>query len=365
MTKKHLVLITMILLALTLTFVLSGCAGTEDELKGKNIVVFELNGGTLEFKTSSVSTKINFAYHPGTYIVDPAEIPGYKIYKNEFVFTGWYTSPECNPGEKWDFASRTFDTESLTLYAGWEKAIQYTYTVYYVDGDVDVELGRYPVSAGEKFDDWLKYAESRKDYTPTGFFSDRQLTTPWDENTVHPGGESDLHIPVYVDYIEGSWSLVNDYTGLVNAVKNGKNVYLTENIDCLGEELYFSNPYSGILEGNGYSVSNFKIKMSGALIMPTYALFSGLEEGSEIRNVNFENVTYEMFGIPENVRKIKISALAKSANGTTVSNVTVTGKLLTDYEGELPTLLQPFYEEDSFGDVSGFTAVITVEKQAQ
>ena len=355
----------MVLLALTLTFVLSGCAGAEDELKGKNIVVFELNGGTLEFKTSSVNTKINFAYHPGTYIVDPAEIPGYRIYKNEYVFTGWYTSAECNPGEKWDFDSRTFDTETLTLYAGWEKAIQYTYTVYYVDGDRDVELGRYPVSEGEKFDDWLKYAESRDGYTPLGFYSDRQFTTIWDENTVHPGGESDLHIPVYVKYLEGNWSLINDYKSLVNAVKYGENVYLTGDIDCLGEELYFSNSYSGIFEGNGHSVSNFKIKKTGVLRMPTCTIFSDLGEGSVVRNVNFENVTYELLEVPENVLKIKISALAKSAKGTTVSNVTVTGKLVTDYTGELPTLLQPFYEEDSTGDVSSFTAVITVEKQAQ
>ena len=93
---------------------------------------------------------------------------------------------------------------------------------------------------------------------------------------------------------------------------------------------------------------------------PTCTIFSDLGEGSVVRNVNFENVTYELLEVPENVLKIKISALAKSAKGTTVSNVTVTGKLVTDYTGELPTLLQPFYEEDSTGDVSSFTAVITV-----
>ena len=365
MKKKLLILISMMLLAVTLTLTLSGCGGAENELEGKNIAVFELNGGTLEFKTSSVSTKINFAYHPGTYILDPAEIPGYKIYRNDFVFTGWYTSPECKPEEKWDFEANTFDTESLTLYAGWAKAIKYTFTVMYVDGEETVTLGTpYEVSEGDRFDDWRKYANDREGYTPMGYFSDPELTVPWDASTTHPGGDEDTDVPVYVSYIEGEWALTGDLATLERAVSSGKNVYLTNDIDCGGAELSLGS-YGGIFEGNGYKVGNFTVKKSGGVIMPVCSIFDELSKGAEIRNVTFDEVRYELFEISDIVRAVKVSALAKTASGAKVENVTVKGTLATDYDGELPKLLEPFYEDESEAEIGGFTAEITVEKQAQ
>ena len=64
--KKLLILISIIALALTLTIGLSGCSGSTDELEGKNIVTFKVNGGIFNYGTSSTKTSVNFAYHPGT-----------------------------------------------------------------------------------------------------------------------------------------------------------------------------------------------------------------------------------------------------------------------------------------------------------
>ena len=92
--KKSLILTFSVLLIAVMAFTLSACGNEGQSLEGKNIVTFELTGGTLELKPSSVDTKINFAYHPGTYILDPAQIPGYKLFRQEYNFTGWYTSTE-------------------------------------------------------------------------------------------------------------------------------------------------------------------------------------------------------------------------------------------------------------------------------
>ena len=90
--KKLLTLISIIALALTLTLLLSGCSGRTDELEGKNIVTFMVNGGVLNYGTSSTKTSVNFAYYPGTYILDPsADIPNYSISRSGYDFTGWYT----------------------------------------------------------------------------------------------------------------------------------------------------------------------------------------------------------------------------------------------------------------------------------
>ena len=200
MKKRY--LIFSVLLIAVLAVMLSGCGRQSQSLDGKNIVTFELGGGILNYGTASTDdkTKISYAYEPGSYILDPAELPNYKISKTDYVFTGWYTDEECT--QKWDFAT-PFETETLTLYAGWKLAITYSYTVYYVDGDNTSSLGVYEVEAGEKFEDWRNYASKREGYTPIAYYSDPELTVPWDFTTAHPGGDEDLDIPVYADYIEG------------------------------------------------------------------------------------------------------------------------------------------------------------------
>ena len=50
-------------------------------------------------------------------------------------------------------------------------------------------------------------------------------------------------------------------------------------------------------------------------------------------------------------------------NGSKVTNVSNSGVLLTNFEGELTRLNEAFYEESSTAQVTNFTSNITVEKQ--
>ena len=371
MSKKYLTLIAVAVLALTLVFALSGCAGEDDVFEGKYVVTFDMNGGTLDYGTSTTNTQIKYAYEPKTYVLDVVEDLQYELTKSGYVFTGWYTSESCNPADKWDFDGRVIEAEELTLYAGWEKAIVYSYTLYYVDGESEVSLGSYNVKAGEKFDDWRKYAQKRDGFTAMGFYTDKELTQEWDSTTVHPGGESDLDIPVYVKYITGKWTLVNNLAALRNAVASNNNVYLTADIDCAGEILNnsssgFGGSYSGIFEGNGYSIKNFAVKKTSQKFLPQCAIFSTLADGAEVRNVNFESVTYDMSDVDlENVREVKFALLAVEAGNVKVENVTVSGTATTNYTGELPKAESAFYSviEETEPVVDGFTFSVSVVRE--
>ena len=364
MTKKRLILSGLALLVLTLTLLLSGCGREEIDLEGKSIVVFVLNDGTLDYKTSSTNDKINYAYDPGTYILDPSQIPGYQFYRSGYVFTGWYTSAECKAEEKWNFDEDLVGTEDITLYAGWAKNKVYTYALYYSEGEELVKLGEYQVDEGDKFNDRKNLAKNREGYTPLAYYSDSALTQPWDSATVHPGGEEDTEIAVYVDYIEGDWSVVTTLSGLKNAIDSDLNVYLMADIDCGGAEVSFGK-YAGTLAGNQFTVSNFVVNKSGVAQI-SCSIFSELEEGSKIMDVSFKDVTYKLLGASNTQREIKIAALAKTVNGATVENVSIEGTLLTDSETEFPTLNSAFYEEKGNPTViTDFSAVIDVEKQAK
>ena len=372
--KRLLILISILTLALTLTFALSGCSGSTDEFEGKNIVTFKVNGGILNYGTSSTKTSVNFAYYPGTYILDPSkDIPNYSISRSGYDFTGWYTDEACTPSSKWDFET-PFETPTLTLYAGWEKSIRHTYSVYYVDetSGEPVKLGDYNALAGDTFSDWKDVASLRGGYTCVGYYADKELTTPWDDSFAHPGGESDLDIPVYADYIEGEWELVSNYEQLKSSVLVG-NVYLTADIDCEGKEFPVVTAFSGIFEGNGYTVSNFKVNKSGTATTPTAAIFRRLTSTAQVENVNFENITYIFNDIKASTATVtvtpKIAALAIDMQvGAKVKNVTVTGTVNTNYTGELPCVNSVYFYEGTPDEaimegVETFNAQITVNPQ--
>ncbi len=355
--KKQLII--MIALLATLTLLLSGCGSGEKDLEGKYIATFVLNGGTLDYGASSVNTKVNYAYEPGSYILDPSKIDGYSMYRSEYEFTGWYTSPDCRPEEKWDF-SKPFETETLTLYAGWEKAIVFSYTLCYTDGGQETVLGTYKVEAGESFEDWRGYAAGLEDHTPVGFFADADLTQGWDFTVGHPGGETDTDIRVYVKYIPGKWTVVDSFEILKNAMKNS-NVYLTADIDCGGEALPFVD-YDGIFEGNGHKITNFKAEQKGTARTPVIALFDSLSAKTEIRNVSFEQVTFELMGVKDGATP-KAAALAITAeSGAKITAVSVQGVCKTNFAGELEKLGDAVFEAESV-EITDFTANVTVENQ--
>ena len=365
----------MAILAITLTLLLSGCSGDAYDLDDKNVVTFETNGGILDYGSSSTNSKINFAYHPGTYIIDPTELPNYEISRNGYVFTGWYKTAECNPGDEWDFKNTLFNEKTLTLYAGWKPAINYTYTLYYTDAEGKaVKLGTYDVAAGATFSDWLGYADTRDGYTPYGYYTDAALTTAWNSATVHPGGDVDLDIPVYVNYIVGEWIIVDSYAKLTGAVSQG-NVYITADIDCAGGAFSVGD-FDGIFEGNGHKITNFTVSRRGTAKEPASAIFNTLSKNADVRNVVFENVTFDFTGIKSSTDKVtvtpKAAALAINMEaGAKVSGVSVTGTLKTDYkEGEITTQNQVFFYKNAeeaaavLAGVTQFNANIIVDKQS-
>jgi len=371
MLKKLSIVITVLAIACILTVALSGCSVKVDEFEGKNIVTFEMNGGIMSYSTSSTNTNVNFAYYPNTYILDPVEMPNYSISRNGYIFTGWYTSAECKPEEKWDF-NTLFTMEKLQLFAGWEKALVHSYSVYYKSGTTEVLLGSYNVAPGDKFDDWREFGNERDGYTALGYYKDADCTEEWDYSYAHPGGDADCDIRVYVKHIEGEWKFAYDFETLKSALKTG-NVYLMNNIDCGGEVLTAPSNFEKIFEGNGYTVSNFTVKRGGSNKTPQIAIFQTLSKGADIRNVTFSNVSYDFTGVRSSTATItvtpNVAALAVSMQmGAKVNGVTVSGKLTTNYtEGELDAIAnKPFWFEGDAdpaitAGIVNFTANVTVE----
>ena len=262
------------------------------------------------------------------------------------------------------YENTLLETPTLTLYAGWKVAIVHSFSVAYKnEGGEIITLGKYEVDAGDKFSDRVNYASKREKYTPYGFYQDADCTIEWDRNSVHPGGEADTDVTVYVKYIKGEWAIVDNYTALKSALSAGQNVYLTADIDFGGEALNVTNVYSGTLSGNGHTISNFAVAKTGTTRNPACAIFSDLGDGAEIKDVSFASVSYTFNGISETASSRKVAALAvKTSGAVKISNVSIEGSFTSDYSGELPEVNVAVFDAAEGTVITDFVSNITVNK---
>ena len=130
-----------------------------------------------------------------------------------------------------------------------------------------------------------------------------------------------------------------------------------------------------MFNGNGYTVSNLKVSRFGTTRKPSCAIFKALE-GAEIKDVTFKDVIYnfELTTSGSNVSECQVAALAlkagdKTVDGSTVqtkiSNVSISGKIVTNADEALITRLgELFYDEDSEAVTDGNTVNITFESKS-
>ena len=329
-------------IAVFLIFTLAGCSDKKS-YEGMTKVIFELEGGTYQNCTLPVVNYYGVGKDNTTLIYELGEFSLKFVERSGYVLEGWYKTKETINNQvvysdPWDFDKDEITYEGVTLYAYWKKAIKHTYNVCYKDENNEtVILGTYNViednddPSWKKFDDYLNYANKRYNYTALNFVDEKGDL--WDENYEHPLGEESLAINVYVNYIEGEYSLVRTVEDL-KASKN-KNIYLLNDIDLQGASFSFGD-YKKIFNGDNHTISNFSImydnKQSG--LTPDFdqegknslciSIFNSLN-GATIKDVKFENVSVVVSTGYSKTYKIYVAPLSTKVTNSTISNVSVSG----------------------------------------
>lgn len=314
---------------LLLLFVLClvGCGNKNTEPDGIK-VVYELNGGVFQNCTLPIKQYYEFNDDSKRLIKSPEVLSKASILKSGYTLEGWYK--DSNFANKWDFEEDEVPLDGLTLYAKWDKDVKYSYNVcYYDDNDKLIILGTYEVKEGETFDDWRGFAGDRKNYTPLKYLD--EFGNVWDDTFKHPGGNVDLSINVFVEYIEGYYELVSTAKELKNA--RTKNIYLLNDIDLNGEEFSFTS-YNKILKGNGCKIKNFKVPVIGnktsgiddhldSSVKAVYGSIFGNLNNASITDVTFENVEFIVEVGYDLISKVYVAPLCVNMSNSTISNVTI------------------------------------------
>ncbi len=355
MKNKLLLILAITFVAAAALLAFTACNTNEQSLDGLYIVTFEFNGGILDTGATNVEGSIFHAYEPNQYAIDINA--KFQFRRTGYKFDGWFKDE--NLTEEWNFETDRV-TQNLTLYAKWSSEIVYSYTLYLVDGTETTKLGSYNVEANAKLDDNRGYGTSLSIYDKTflGYYSDKELTKEWNGDFTHPGGKTSLDIPVYVKAMDGVWSFVSNYDELKKAL--GSNIWLTDNVDCGGSELFFGDSqriFGGKINGNGFVISNFVIQKNGSLRNPEYTLFGNLSSTAKIENVGFAEVQIKIDASNVPGLVIKTAALAVSAEeGCVINNVSVSGTYENNSAIDVSSVINNAFYQNSTVQPNEFTA---------
>ena len=88
----------------------------------------------------------------------------------------------------------------------------------------------------------------------------------------------------------------------------------------IGDE---ENPFTGVLNGNGYSIQNLTLNVDDGVETENVGFF-GVTQDATISNIIFENA---VINTPEDYNKGSVGILAGTAKGTSFENITVSGDI--------------------------------------
>ena len=319
---------------------------------GKARAVFYLEGGVCQNSKDRVSYVYSFdGTKTDTLIVDPNVLETDakdQISKAGYHIEGWYRTKTVDAegnvtySDKWDFANDKMTLDGVTLYANWEINRYYSYELYYYDKDgKEIFLDSYECKEGEKFYDLFLDKKEVEGYTSLGYLDSEGR--PWNKSFTHPGGDSDLAVKVYLNLIEGEFTLVSTYREFRNAISKNANIYIMNDIDFDGKEMCFDS-YSGEILGNGYKLMNLtvdyntlksglkgEVNPDGTLDNSTkdtlyISLFFELEN-VVIKDLTFENLLIDVDTTLKDINTIVISPLAIIANNVKLDNVEINGNI--------------------------------------
>lgn len=341
--KRKVLVIALIMVALASLFVACNSSTNYD---GMTKIVYELEGGSYMNCDLPVLQYYDFKAGSSNLIYDPTVLSQETVQREGYKFLGWFKTKTVNGNDvtysnKWDFESDKVGTEGVTLYAGWELKVKYSYNVCYIDDNGNkVVLGTYSVKAGEEFNDRKKFADKRSGYTAYvyqngkllngGYYLDKELTESV-EGYKHPGGSESRAIDVFAKYIKGEYTIVRSAKDLMLA--KSSSIYLDADIDLNGQTLSFGVYNKKTFEGNGHTISNFKLAYNLSELEKNFdddndtqnavyvCLFRELVN-STVQNVNFKDVQLVIEGEFSKAQYVYVAPLCMKATGATVKDVT-------------------------------------------
>ena len=267
--------------------------------------------------------------------------------------TGLYTSYNVATGAafggtatEYEYTETAVPTDVLTV-----NGVDYTYvamnyvgfapnagtadvTVSYVintsEGDIDNEIGNVPVKPNYRTNIVGNLITSKSDYVITldADFHAGEYVVEGGVNSISVSSAEEL-VTVFEEIANGDIDTEEFEITLGGDIDLNDLVVTraatSSNWTPVGTS---ENPFTGVFDGNGYSIKNLTLVESEPKEGKAYIGFFGYAENATIKNVTFENVSINIPCLDIDHSQGHIGAVAGSLEGTsTIENVTVKGDI--------------------------------------
>lgn len=323
MKKKKLIIILVIILILAIVVGTTLILLRKNELK-KKVEADEASYGNEYLKLAEGYSKYSDA--PDRILYKSKESDRFYIFENtdeNFAHLLEVCEDRMRYSLMQDPFAEQFETESLErVMSSGDNYIIFDYT------SEEKQLYNKPITYKlrdnnrlKRLVDYLCFMRKSYDYMDIGNI--RGVT--YDENIVLSTENVDSS-----NIIENKPVANNDFTGYkkisnkedLKAILNnisGKYV-LTNDIDMEGEEWFLRNNFSGILDGNGYTVRNIRLENTNLNLYQSFGIF-GYENMGTIRNINLKEIYINTDKAPYRIGGVV------GVNTGTIENVVIEGEI--------------------------------------
>lgn len=352
--RKLVLSILLMVLAALCIFVFAACSDdiTEDTFKARGYkvaVTYDFQGGTYNNKTYT-----RILIRPDSKLPDPnADKGGVRIpSRTGYSFKGFYLPQTDSDGNvvkdsdgnvvvsdtAWDFANDSIESKDVTLYAKWwdnYKVVLHYGSDYSKTKEISLQRNQDGsptdlTASPLRVDDFTFLSYNLVKDSENADTELAEFPYTWNSSAFNGTDVMD----VWGKSLDGNYILVESKDDLhITYVGETTNYYLLNDIDMGGAEYDDQNAqnripksYSGKFVGNGHKISNFKMTMRAVdRSYDSFGLFRSLENGAEITDVTFENVSLSYDLSNANIQNYYLGLLAgQSSANVTVKNVNFT-----------------------------------------
>lgn len=349
--KNTIVLAVLVLVA---AMVLSACSDGGSQASYDCLVTFNYNTGNMSTVAKDQYLGVKKG---GRVVIQPgysdSDFPLYDI--SGYYVEGWYLAETDADGNvldedgnvfdanaeiadrkkvklatKWNFDTDTVE-KSVTLYANLVKSP----SVIYKDGLTGEVIKTDSSRVGETKSRPSNVVAPKKDgYTLYDYYSDEAMTVKVDWTSFVMTAED---VTVYVKFIEGNWTIVNNERTFNTAVANNGNIYLDADLDFSGSTKWISRSFNGTINGNGHKLTGISVEFEGTKTdKDGFGLFTTLRKDANIYDLTIENAEIKFTAQFNETYLVGFIAYEAEA-GAKFNNVTVSGKITYDGRKSLST----------------------------
>lgn len=360
-------------LLLMLLLLLPSCGEQKTEQPYDCLVTFNYNIGSLDVTCPDQYLGVKAGSVVG---IQPGFNDDFPLnHVDGYYVEGWYTAqtqadgtPATDAqtgqvllGRKWNFETDSVSADTV-LYANLIRQS----TLSFVDigtGDVIKTLTGTP---GGQQSELISVLAPKKDgYTLVGYYADAEKTTRFQWPFTYAEGDK----VVYVEFIEGVWTIADSAETFMRGIAGNKDIYVTADID-FSEANWVTTSYNGTLQGNGHKLTGLTLRKEGNKnVTSGFGLFTVLGAKAHISNLTLEDVRMTFTAALGGAYDVAPLADEIKA-GARLDSVTMTGSLTYDIERAPASTVYPIAVRNGIteGDMAGCVfdvALIDANEQKQ